>query len=281
MAYEIRQMSKEDARQGWEWARQVGWNPGLYDWEIMTALDPKGCFAGFLDGKMVSSITAVQYQRRYGFMGLYIVAPEYRGRGYGLAIWKHAINYLTKDIGVECIGLDGVLANEALYKRWGFQTSYKILQYKYVVNRTFKRRCPAISEKHFQDIANYDLKVFKVDRAPFLHDFAFKTEAKTSEAYVAGKLVGFAVARPCFEGYKIGPLFADDIEVARMLIESLFADLLRQTVFIEAPESHSQAIKLVTDFDMSQGLTTVRMYTGKQYQQDIRYVYGNTTRFVG
>ena len=281
MAYEIRRMLKEDARQGWEWARQEGWNPGLHDWEVINSIDPKGCFAGILDGKMVSSILAVQYQRRYGFLGLYIVAPEYRGRGYGLAIWKHAIDYLTKDVGVECIGLDGVLANEALYKMWGFQTSYKIPQYKYVVNQTFKRRCPAISEKHFQDIANYDLKVFKVDRASFLHDFIFKTEAKTGEAYIAGKLAGFAVARPCFEGYKIGPLFAEDIEVARALIESLFANLPGQTIFIEVPEPNRQAIKLVTDFNMSPGFPTNRMYTSKQYQQDVRYVYGVTTRFVG
>ena len=281
MAYEIRQMTREDAKQGWEWARQEGWNPGLHDREIITALDPKGCFAGILGREMVSSIVAVQYQRKYGFMGLYVVAPEYRGRGYGLAIWKHAINYLTKEVGVECIGLDGVLANEALYQTWGFHPSYKICQYKYLVNQTFKRRCPAISEKHFQDIANYDLKVFMVDRASFLHDFIFKTEAKTSEAYIAGKLAGFAAARPCSEGYKIGPLFADDIEAARILIESLFADLPRQTVFIEVPESNSQVIKLVTDFDMSPGLATVRMYTSNQYQQDVRYVYGVTNRVVG
>ena len=247
----------------------------------MTDLDPKGCFAGFLDEEMVSSIVAVQYQRRFGFIGMYIVTPEYRGCGYGLAIWKHAMNYLTKYVGVECIGLDGILAYEALYKMWGFHTNYEICQYKYVVSRTFQRRCPAISRKHFQDIANYDLKVFMVDRVPFLHDFIFRTEAKTGEAYMDGKLVGFAIARPCFEGYKIGPLFADDIEVARMLIESLFADLPGQAVFIEVPEPNSQAIKLVTDFGMSLGLASIRMYTGNQYQQDVRYVYGNTTRVVG
>jgi len=281
MAYEIRQMLKEDAKQAWEWARREGWHPGLYDWELITALDPKGCFAGILDGKMVSSIVAVQYQRRYGFIGLYIVAPEYRGRGYGLAIWKHAMNYLTEEVGVECIGLDGVLAYEALYKSWGFHSSYEIRKYKYVVNRTFKRECPEISEKHFQDIANYDLKMFKVDRASFLHQFIFKMKVKTGEAYVAGKLAGFAVARPCFEGYRIGPLFADDIKVARMLVESLFADLPGQMIFIDVPEPNSQAVKLVTGFDMSPGLASVRMYTSNQYQQDIRYVYGITSRVVG
>lgn len=281
MVYEIHQMTREDAGQAWEWAIEVGWNPGPHDLEITRALEPAGCFAGNLDGRMVSSITAVHYQGKYGFIGMYIVAPEYRGRGYGVTIWKHAMNYLVREVGVECIGLDGVLANEELYKMSGFRPSYKIYTCKYVVSRKFQRRCPAIGAKHFSDIASYDSRVFKVDRAAFLHDFIFETQAKTGVAYIDGKLAGFAAARPCFEGYKIGPLFADDIEVARMLIEALFADLMGQTVFIEVPEPNQQAVELVTGFAMSQGLPTVRMYTGEQYQQDIRYVYGNTTRVTG
>jgi len=281
MAYKIRQMTEEDAGQAWEWAGQEGWNPGLHDRELITANNPEGCFAGILDGKMVSSIVAAQYQRKYGFLGLYIVAPEYRGRGYGRAIWEHAINYLTGEVGVECIGLDSVLASEALYKRSGFQPSYKIWQYKGVVSRSFKRVCPPIGERHFPDIADYDLKVFMMDRASFLHGFIFKAEAKTAEAYAGGKLAGFAVAHPCFEGYKIGPLFADDIEVARMLLESLLAELPGQTVNVKAAESNSLAIRLFTNFGMRPDSPTVRMYTSHKYQQDIRYVYGITTRVVG
>ena len=129
--------------------------------------------------------------------------------------------------------------------------------------------------------AGYDLKVFQVDRAPFLHDFIFKTEAKTVQAYAGGKLVGFAVARPCFEGYKIGPFFADDIEIATKLAESLFADLPGKTVFIEVPEPNVQAVKLVNDFGMSPGFPTARMYTSDKHRQDVRYVYGITSRVTG
>ncbi len=281
MSYQIRQMSEENARLSFEWGGQAGWNPGLHDWQVMRNIDPKGCFAGFLDGKMVSSITAVHYRRKYGFMGMYIVAPEYRKRGYGRAIWKHALNYLTGEVGVECIGLDGVLANELLYQTWGFHTAYKIPRYTCVVKGMFKKQCPEIHEGDFENVRNYDTRIFMVDRASFLHDFIFKTEAKTALAYSNGILAGFTVARPCYEGYKIGPLFANDAETAGILIESLFADLSGVEVSIEIPETNPEATKLVTDFNMEPGFATVRMYTSDRYQFDTNRTYGITSRTIG
>jgi GNAT superfamily N-acetyltransferase len=281
MPYQVRRMSADDARQAWEWARQEGWNPGLHDCEIVYSFDPRGCFAGFLNGEMISSISAVNYQGKYGFLGLFIVTPKFRGHGYGLAIWKYAMDYLNNEVGVDCIGLDGVLANESLYEMSGFHTAYRVSRYRYVVSCSFRRECPAVSEQGFSDIASYDARVFRLDRAPFLHDFIFKTEAKTAQAYAGGKLVGFAAARPCFEGYKIGPFFADDIEIAARLAESLFADLQGKTVFIEVPEPNDQAVKLVNDFGMSPSFPTARMYTGDKHRQDIRHVYGITSRVTG
>jgi len=281
MSYRIRQMSEENARLAFEWGKQAGWNPGLHDWRVMRDIDPAGCFAGFLDGVMISSITAVHYRRKYGFLAVYIVSPEYRGQGYGVAIWRHGLNYLNNEIGVECIGLDGVLANEPLYNKWGFNSYYKTWRYKSVNNRAYIRKCPEINEPHFPDVSSYDLKVFQVDRTSFLHDFIFKTEAKTAVHYVAGKLAGFAVARPCYEGYKIGPLFADDIEAAGMLTESLLADLPGQTIFIEVPETNRHAIQLVSSLDMIPEIPTFRMYTGNKYHLDTSYAYGITSRTTG
>jgi hypothetical protein len=60
-----------------------------------------------LEGEPVASLSAVAYDAGFGFMGFYIVKPEQRGLGFGLEIWKAAIDYL----GVRNIGLDGVLAS--------------------------------------------------------------------------------------------------------------------------------------------------------------------------
>ena len=274
-------MSANDARQVCDWARQEGWNPGLHDCEVAYSFDPKGFFGGFLDGKMIGSISAVNYQGKYGFLGLYIVTPEHRSRGYGLALWKHAKDYLINGVGVDCVGLNSVLANESLYEMSGFRTAYRINRYMCIVSRSAQREFPPIEDSDFPHVASYDAGVFQINRTSFLRDFIFKTEAITARVYVKDRLGGFAVARPCFEGYKIGPLFANDLEIAARLAESLFADLSEKTVFIEVPEPNHEALRLVTEYGMSPSFPTVRMYTSREYQQDVRYVYSITSGTFG
>jgi predicted GNAT family acetyltransferase len=41
---------------------------------------------GFIDNEPISSISAVAYNKDFGFIGSYIVKPEYRGKGYGIQI---------------------------------------------------------------------------------------------------------------------------------------------------------------------------------------------------
>ena len=38
-----------------------------------------------------AAISAVAYDSLFGFMGFYIVAPEFRGKGYGVRIWRAAL----------------------------------------------------------------------------------------------------------------------------------------------------------------------------------------------
>ena len=281
MPYTIRQMLKEEAEEIFNWGKREGWNCGLHDWDIMYDINPKGYLVGVLDGKVIGCIAAVHYEGKYSHLALLMVEPEYRGRGYGLALWKHALNYLNEEVGVDCIGLDAVLEREKDYQNWGFRSYYKIFGYTYKVDKKFTRPYPSIDERHFADIAEYDLKIFKVNRASFLHDYIFKTEAKTAVAYEGNRLVGFTVARPCWRGYKACPIFADTTEVAKGLLESVLADLPGQMVTIEVPEPNKEAMRLPQDFDMKPWHPTVRMYTSDKYQQDIRYIYTNTTRVVG
>ena len=71
-----------------EWAAAEGWNPGLDDTPAFHAVDPDGFFMGFVDDRPVSSISVVRYGGAFGFLGFYIVHPDYRGTGAGLAIWR-------------------------------------------------------------------------------------------------------------------------------------------------------------------------------------------------
>lgn len=104
----IRTMTRDDVDIAIRLAAKEGWNPGLSDAECFYAADPEGFFIAELHGEPVGTISAVRYDDGFGFVGLYIVAPGARGKGYGMELWKHAMEHLA---GCN-IGLDAVTEQE-------------------------------------------------------------------------------------------------------------------------------------------------------------------------
>ena len=52
-----------------------------------------GFFMGVLDGRTIARGSVPTYDAKFAFFGLYIVAPAYRGRDYGLALTKSSLSY--------------------------------------------------------------------------------------------------------------------------------------------------------------------------------------------
>ena len=74
-------MSRTDVEFAIRLAADEGWNPGLHDAAAFFDADPEGFLVGILDGRPIGCISAVRYPDRFGFIGLYIVVPEHRGKG--------------------------------------------------------------------------------------------------------------------------------------------------------------------------------------------------------
>jgi acetyltransferase (GNAT) family protein len=72
--------------------------------------------AAELAGKPAGSISAVAYNAAYGFLGSYIVAPDYRGKGFCLKLWRTAMAHLNgRNVGLDSgaeRGLRRVLARK-------------------------------------------------------------------------------------------------------------------------------------------------------------------------
>ncbi|MEM6717478.1 MAG: GNAT family N-acetyltransferase, partial [Cyanobacteria bacterium P01_C01_bin.147] len=100
----VQNMSLADLQATLRWAEDEGWNPGIADAEAFLAADPQGFFLTRRKGDPVAAISVVNHNAKNAFLGLYICHPEWRGLGFGLSTWEHAL----KHAGERTVGLDGV-----------------------------------------------------------------------------------------------------------------------------------------------------------------------------
>jgi hypothetical protein len=221
----------------------------------------------------------VAYDASFGFVGLYIVHPEFRGRGYGLQTWRAGMAHL----GTRNVGLDAVPAQRDNYRRSGFAVAHNHIRYRGKGGGP----CPAgvvrLSAVPFEDVLAYDRGCFPAPRPAFLRAWLALPESVALGCLREGRLAGFAVAHRGEEGFKIGPLFANDLTAAEILLRGLTAETGGGTFFLDVPDcgENLAAAHLVGRFGMTEVLRTARMYTRGRPRLYAGRVFGVTSLELG
>lgn len=263
------------------WMRDAGWNPGLHDAETFITADPLGFLVGELDGQPIATVSGVRYDDTFGFIGCYIVSEPFRGQGYGLALHEAARRHLAG-----CTqGGDGVLENVQKYQRIGRVFAHRNARYEFPRPRSVPAPDrPLIDARQvpFDDLTLLDHTCFPAPRPAFLKAWINQSGSAAFAVRDASGLRGFGVIRPCFRGWKIGPLFAKDPAVA----EDLFRGLIRHVpagdpCVLDIPGPNEEAHRLVTRHSMREVFATARMYTGPFPKIRTEWVYGITTFELG
>ena len=279
--YQIRPMLEKEMDFVIQLAANEGWNPGLEDASCFYQTDPAGFLIGILDGRPIGCISAVSYGGAFGFIGFYIVVPEHRGRGYGIQLWNEAM----KKLAGHNIGLDGVVEQQANYMKSGFKHAYRNIRYEGLARRRLGF-CPtgivALKSIGLGKLCAYDRRFFPTDRESFLTSWASMPKS-SGVAYVEQhQILGYGVIRACRRGHKVGPLFAENAEIA----ESILIDLMNKVeegapIFLDIPEVNSDAINLANRYQMSKLFETARMYTGDPPVLPMERIFGVTTFELG
>ncbi len=280
MGYIIRMATRKELDIAIDWAAKEGWNPGFYDGDSFYATDPKGFYVGILEGKPIAFISAVIYDKTFGFLGFYIVRPEHRGRGYGLKIWNEALKHLP----TQNIGLDGVVAQQENYKKSGFKLAYRNIRYEGMglSTKIDDPNMVSLSNIPFEQLLKYDNQVFPASRPKFLREWIKQPES-LAVAYLKDKnLIGYGMVRICRFGFKVGPLFADDSKVADVLFQKMrvFAGE-KNRIYLDTPEVNQEAVKLAGKYQMKPMFETARMYTKKEPKIAFNKIFGLTTFELG
>jgi len=276
----VRAMGRSELDLAMNWAAQEGWNPGLNDASCFYPTDPGGFLIGVLHDRPIGCISAVSYGDRFGFIGFYIILPEHREHGYGSRLWKAAMARMEG----HCIGLDGVIDQQANYTKAGFELAYRNIRYTCKAHSStgISQAVRKLDKVPSHELCTFDRRFFPASREKFLWSWIVIPNS-IGLAYNTGNgIEGYGVIRPCRQGYKIGPLFATNANVAECLFDALQAGVPEASpVYLDVPEVNEQALALAKRHKMDSVFETARMYRGNLPPIDTDGIFGVTTLELG
>lgn len=278
--YIVSRMNKNEVTIAIEWARKEGWNPGLHDAQCFYQTDSNGFFVGKLDGKIVAMGSAVIYDEQFAFCGFYMVDPIHRGKGYGLALTKERLAY----IGSRNAGIDGVVHMLEKYTRIGYKLAYHNARYQGENLHPIIKKNGAItllSHINFEQLCTYDRQYFPAHRDSFLSCWINQVGGNSLGYIEQNQLKGYGVIRPCYQGFKIGPLFAEDPKIANELFTHLIHYACGEPIYLDIPECNPYAVDLVSRYHLDKVFETARMYLKAPPNINMEHVYGITSFELG
>lgn len=262
-----------------EWAAQEGWNPGIDDGPCFMAEDPGAFLLAEFDGRPAACISVVRYGSDFGFLGFYIAAPELRGQGIGLQVWRAGMARLEGRL----VGLDGVVDQQANYAKSGFILVHRNIRHggSVAIDGAQDPRIVAIGSGQTDRVTAYDRAFFPAPRDRFMTCW-LQGGSRIGRALVEdGEVRGYGVIRRCRDSHKIGPLFAETEADADLLFRNLAAETNGGELFLDTPEPNAAAVALAARYGLEPVFETARMYNGTDPGLPLDRIFGITTFELG
>ena len=240
-----------------DWAADEGWNPGD-DAAAFLASDPAGFLVDERDGRLAAAISVVNHDAKVAFLGLYLCHPDFRGQGIGFALWTHALDHA----GSRTVGLDGVAAQQANYARSGFRPGGSTLR----MQGSLPPQAAPLRDAGPLDAAGVHALDHAANghaRAAFLSGWTSPTPHRQTVVIDAGDgIAGYATARICRAGCKIGPVVAPDADTALTLICAAAARIGAPAVTVDVPQANMSLLAELRHLGFTETFRTARMYRG-------------------
>lgn len=266
------------------WAADEGWNPGIADADTFWETDPEGFVVAEVGGEVIATGSIVAYGDVHGFMGFFIVRPDLRGRGIGRDFWGWRRDTLLGRLRPGAsIGMDGVLEMVPFYADGGFVLSHRNVRMTGVSDAGARSEAlREIGEAEVSAVHAFDRRYFGFDRERFVRRWV-GAESATAVADISdgGNVRGYGVIRRCRSGHKIGPLFADDPEIAERIARHLVALAGAEPVSLDVPEVNLHAVELADRLGLREEFACGRMYHGPAPELPWQGIFGVTSFELG
>ncbi len=246
-----------DAGRGAALSAEIGWNQTEADWRYMLE-NGSGYGRSDGDGRLIASAMALPYGT-FGWVCMVLVSEPFRRRGLATDLMNRVIEDLERDGVVP--GLDATPAGREVYKHLGFEEIYRLerLWARRVAIAADVPETPVViapmAEAEIDEIAGYDATTFGADRTPLLRHLHGRAPERAFVARAGQWLAGYVLGRDGREVTQIGPVTAEDEDIAIALIHRALDGMVGGAV-IDAAQ-HQTA---VTDWLKRSGFSYQRPY---------------------
>lgn len=236
----IESIGPEHADGVWPLSIEAGWNQNLLDWRFMLA-NGRG-FGLKNGGRWEASSLVLPMGPGLSWISMVLVTKDRRRGGVGTGLLKRCIAEVAASGAVA--GLDATEQGRPIYLPLGFRDLYPISRWHLdSVRKEHVAPVAGVTLRPFarSDLARiqeYDSQLSGMERPALLAHLAVRLPSIGWVAEdAAEKLVGYVLGREGRTATSIGPLIADNEEVALALLEHA-AGSVGPPFIIDVPDAH-------------------------------------------
>jgi predicted N-acetyltransferase YhbS len=258
-AVALRAMTVADIPSGLRLSAAASWNQQESDWRFLLERNPGRFVVAMRDGRVIGSGGAVCYESALAWVCMILVDPSERGHGIGTRIVSGVLERLSD---MRSVGLDATPFGLGVYSKLGFVETSRLLRMEAPPTSGEEDESPVrpLSPGDLEAVLALDRSVFGADRGELL-----RASASRSPALVAvreGAIVGYCFGRDGARSRQIGPVVADDVDVASSLVVSSLVADTGGPVVVDVPSDRPNWLALLHEFGFEEKRPLVRMFRG-------------------
>lgn len=264
----LRDLDSQDIPAGLRLCRHAGWNQLAADWELFLELSPSGCRAAVHEGQVVGTVTTVNYENRFAWVGMVLVDPEYRSQGIGTRLLEESLRILSD---VPCVRLDATPQGRPVYHRLLFNDEYQLSRMQIDLSETDTQAIQARAVFSARATRESDLPaIFEIDRGLFGADRSriLRWALKKAPEYAwlcerQSNIQAYCFGRHGFRFDQIGPLFASTQALAEALVVACFLRHKNPLIVLDPLHHSSEWLAWLQGVGFVHQRPFTRMYRGQ------------------
>lgn len=260
---ELRRLNLQDVEQAFQLSKSENWNQTEKEWELLVGNPQNTCLAAAAGEKLIGTATAINYEDKVAWIGMVIVDRDYRGQRISNLLLSNLIETSENRFSLK---RDATPAGLPVYEKFGFIDEYLVHRFTtssvIKINLIFEPviSIEKVSKDNLDEVIEYDKKIFGADRKQII-EFLFRNfPEKTWVLRKDGQIHGIALGRKGRMFHQVGPVYASNLDFAKILILKSLEICVNQPVVFDIPKKNTELINWIKTLGFEKQRHFVRMY---------------------